>query len=47
MVTMKAVGLAILLTAAPMTLWAQQSNAVSALARPVAASAAGNAHPER
>ena len=32
MVTMKAVGLAILLTAAPLTLWAQQNNAVSAVA---------------
>src|SRR5271170_6905262 len=45
MVTMKAVGLAILLTAAPLTLCAQQNNAVSALAGPVAASTAGNAHP--
>jgi polysaccharide biosynthesis/export protein len=43
MVTMKALGLAILLTAAPLTLWAQQNNGVSALAQPVAASAAGNA----
>jgi polysaccharide biosynthesis/export protein len=46
MVTMKAVGLAILLTAAPLTLWAQQNNAVSsALAQPVAASAAPSARP--
>ena len=33
MVTMKAVGLAILLTVAPLTLWGQQNNSVSALAR--------------
>jgi polysaccharide export outer membrane protein len=46
MVTIKAVGLAILLTAAPLTLWAQQNNAVSAVAQPVAASAAGNVHPD-
>src|SRR5271156_1395466 len=45
MVTMKAVGLAILLTAAPLTLWAQQNNSVSALAEPVAASTAGSARP--
>jgi polysaccharide biosynthesis/export protein len=45
MVTMKAVGLAILLTVAPLTLWAQQNDAVSAAAQPVAASAAGNARP--
>ena len=44
MVTMKALGLAILLTAAPLTLWAQQNDAVSAVAHPVAASAAGNAY---
>ena len=44
MVTMKAVGLAILLTAAPLTLWAQQNNAVSALSGPVTGSTAGNAH---
>ena len=44
MFTIKAVGLAILLTAAPLTLWAQQNNAVSAVSQPVAASAAGNAH---
>src|ERR1700691_524743 len=44
MVTMKALGLAILLTAAPLTLWAQQNNPVSALPLPVAASAVGNAH---
>lgn len=31
MVTIKAVGLAILLTAAPLTLWAQQNNAVAAV----------------
>ena len=41
MVTIKAVGLAILLTSVPLTLWAQQNNAVSAAAAPVAASAAG------
>src|SRR5271170_1296460 len=46
MVTMKAVGLAILLTAAPLTLWAQQNNAVSALSGPVAASTAGSGHPD-
>jgi polysaccharide export outer membrane protein len=44
MVTIKAVGLAILLTVAPLTLWGQQNNSVSALAGPVAASGAGNAH---
>ena len=46
MATMKAFSLAILLTAAPLTLWAQQNNAVpAALAGPVAASTAANAHP--
>ena len=45
MVTIKAVGLAILLIAAPLTLWAQQNNAVSAVAAPVAASAAGATRP--
>jgi polysaccharide export outer membrane protein len=44
MVTIKAVGLAILLTVAPLTLWGQQNNSVSALAGPVAASDAGYAH---
>ena len=45
MVTIKAVGLAILLIAAPLTFWAQQNNAVSAVAAPVAASAAGSRSP--
>ena len=46
MVTIKAVGLAIILTAAPLTLWAQQNSAAPASAQPVAASAFGNAHPD-
>jgi polysaccharide biosynthesis/export protein len=45
MATMKALSLAILLTAAPLTLWAQQNNTASALAGPVSASSAGAAHP--
>src|SRR5271166_1025965 len=46
MATMKALSLAILLTAAPLTLWGQQNNTTaSALASPVAASTAANAHP--
>jgi polysaccharide export outer membrane protein len=46
MLTIKAVGLAILLTVAPLTLWAQQHSVVSDPAEPVAVSAAGNAHPD-
>jgi len=45
MATMKALSLAILLTAAPLTLWAQQNNTASALAGPVSAPTAGAAHP--
>ncbi len=45
MATMKALSLAILLTAAPLTLWAQQNNTASALAGPVSASSSGAAHP--
>jgi polysaccharide export outer membrane protein len=45
MATMKALSLAILLTAAPLTLWAQQNNTASALAGPVSASTASAAHP--
>jgi polysaccharide export outer membrane protein len=45
MPTIKALSLAILLTAAPLTLWGQQSSTASALASPVSASTAANAHP--
>src|SRR5271154_6585627 len=45
MATMKALSLAILLTSAPLTLWAQQNNTASALAGPVSAPTAGAAHP--
>ena len=44
MVTIKALGLAILLSTAQLTLWAQQNNSTAVLAAPVAASAAGEAH---
>jgi polysaccharide export outer membrane protein len=42
MATIKALGLAILLTAAPASLWGQQNNAVSAVAVSTSAPAAGN-----
>ena len=45
MANMKALSLAILLAAAPLTLGAQQNNTASALAGPVSASSAGAAHP--
>src|SRR5271155_3392095 len=45
MANMKALSLAILLAAAPLTLGAQQNNTASALAGPVTASGAGAAHP--
>jgi polysaccharide export outer membrane protein len=45
MATVKALSLAILLTAVPLTLWGQQNNTASALAGPVSASTAANAHP--
>jgi polysaccharide biosynthesis/export protein len=44
MATIKAFGLAILLTVAPLSLFGQQSSTASALAGPVAASTAGTAH---
>src|SRR5271156_3464320 len=45
MATIKALSLAILLTAVPLTLWGQQSNTASALAGTVSASTAASAHP--
>jgi len=42
---MKALSLAILLTAAPLSMWGQQNNAVAAVAAPVSASTAGKANP--
>jgi polysaccharide biosynthesis/export protein len=45
MATLKALSLAILLTAVPLSLWGQQSNTVAAVAAPVSASTAGAAHP--
>jgi polysaccharide export outer membrane protein len=45
MVTMKALGLAILLTAAPLALFGQQNNVVAAATSPISATAAGNSHP--
>src|SRR5271155_128787 len=45
MANMKALSLAILLAATPLTLGAQQNNTASALAGPIAASTAANAHP--
>ena len=44
MATMKALSLAILLTAAPVTLWGQQNNAASAASGSIAPPAAGGAH---
>jgi polysaccharide export outer membrane protein len=44
MATMKALSLAILLTAAPMGLWGQQSNTVAAVSAPVSASTTGATH---
>src|SRR5580658_8849170 len=45
MPTIKALSLAILLTATPLALWGQQNNTASALAGPVPASTAASAHP--
>src|SRR5271163_3341678 len=46
MATIKALSLAILLTAAPLSLWGQQNNTVAAVAAPItSAPNAGNAHP--
>jgi len=45
MATIKALSLAILLTAAPLSLWGQQNNTVSALAGTVSASAASKTQP--
>src|SRR5580658_3898905 len=45
MPTIKALSLAILLTATPLALWGQQNNTASALAGPVSASTAASAHP--
>jgi polysaccharide export outer membrane protein len=45
MATIKALSLAILLTAAPLSLWGQQNNAVSALTGTVSASTASKARP--
>ena len=45
MATIKALSLAILLTAAPLILWGQQNNTVSALAGTVSASTASKAQP--
>jgi polysaccharide biosynthesis/export protein len=45
MVTVKALGLAILLTTAPASLWGQQNNAVSAVADSIPANAGSNSHP--
>jgi polysaccharide export outer membrane protein len=44
MATMKELSLAILLTAAPMGLWGQQSNTVAAVSAPVSASTTGATH---
>jgi polysaccharide biosynthesis/export protein len=45
MATMKALSLAIFLTAVPLSLWGQQNNTVAAVAAPVSASTAGKANP--
>src|SRR5580658_2213670 len=45
MTTIKALSLAILLAAVPLSLWGQQNNTVAAVAAPVSASVAGSAHP--
>src|ERR1700733_7127368 len=45
MSTIKALSLAILLAAVPLSLWGQQNNTVAAVAAPVSASVAGSAHP--
>jgi polysaccharide export outer membrane protein len=45
METMKALALAILLIAAPASLWGQQNNSVSAVTSSLAAPAPGNSHP--
>jgi|SRR5579863_6717006 len=45
MATMKALSLAILLTAAPLSVWGQQNNTVAAVTAPISAPAAGAAKP--